>query len=120
MSTREERADPSSSVAIVPARDSTGRFATADDVEAPKTAGRREQRQRATKERDYLRSIVKVIGEEDIAGVARRIVSDAKGEGETDVKVVNAAREWIGKYLLGNARVALDDCDDLPAIVKRR
>jgi hypothetical protein len=60
------------------------------------------------------------IGQDELATVAKRIVSDAKGTGDVDVKVVNAAREWIGKYLLGNARVALDDCDDLPAIVKRR
>ena len=107
-------------MAIVSARDSSGRFARLGETEALATPKRREQRHRATKERDYLRSIVAVIGEEDIAGVARRIVDDANGKGDTDVKVVNAAREWIGKYLLGNARVALDDCDDLPAIVKRR
>jgi hypothetical protein len=120
MSTEEKRADPGSDVDIVSARDSAGRFARLDELEAPSTAGRREQRHRATKERDYLRSIVKVIGEEDLASVAARIVKDARGDGDVDVKVINAAREWIGKYLLGNARVALDDCDDLPAIVKRR
>ncbi len=120
MSERIDRAIGGSDVPIGPARESDGRFARVDELEAPKTAGRRESRKRATKERDYLRSIVAEIGENELAGVARRIVSDAKGQGDTDVKVVNAAREWIGKYLLGNARVALDDCDDLPAIVKRR
>jgi hypothetical protein len=84
------------------------------------TAARREQRQRSTKERDYLRSIVKRIGPAELTDVAARIVKDAKGDGDVDVKVVNAAREWIGKYLLGNARVALDDCDDMPGIVKRK
>ena len=120
MSTEEKRADPGSEESIVCARDSDGRFARLGELEQPTTQGKRESRKRATKERDYLRSIVKVIGEDDLAGVARRIVTDAKGDGDVDVKVVNAAREWIGKYLLGNARVALDDCDDLPAIVKRR
>lgn len=120
MSAREERAIVGPEVGIVSARDADGRFARQGEREHPTTPAKREQRKRATKERDYLRSIVAIVGEEDIAGVAARIVKDAKGEGETDVKVVNAAREWIGKYLLGNARVALDDCDDLPAIVKRR
>ena len=120
MSTDRDRATAGPEESIVCARDSDGRFARLGDSEHPTTPAKRESRKRATKERDYLRSIVKVIGEEDLAAVAARIVKDARGEGDVDVKVVNAAREWIGKYLLGNARVALDDCDDLPAIVKRR
>ncbi len=97
----------------VRARDADGRW-LADDERSHKT----ERNRRSLKERDYLRAIVAEIGRDELTAVARRIVEDAKGD--ADVKVVNAAREWLGKYLLGNARVALDDCDDLPAIVKRR
>ena len=95
------------------ARDTDGRW-LADGERSQKT----ERNRRALKERDYLRAIVERIGRDQLVEIAETIVSDAKGD--ADVKVVNAAREWIGKYLLGNARVSLDDCDALPAIVKRR
>ena len=120
MGNEQDRAIPGADNVLTLARDSAGRFARPGETEAPVTAARREYRQRATKERDYLRAIVAKIGKQDLVGVASRIVADAKGGADVDVKVVNAARDWLGKYLLGNARVALDDCDDMPAIVKRR
>lgn len=120
MGTENERANSPSGVGLVCARDSSGRFATTGEQPAASTKPRREQRQRALKERDYLRAIVAKVGRDDLVAVAAAIVRDAKGQDDADVKVVNAAREWVGKYLLGNARVALDDCDDLPAIVKRK
>jgi len=94
-------------------RDNDGRFLKTGERRSPRTVANR----KALKERDYLRSIVAEVGREDVVAVARAIVDDAKGKDDADVKVVNAAREWIGKYLLGNARVPLDDCDDMPAIV---
>ena len=114
--------------ALGPAHDSlartrdlnTGRFLRDGEEPAPKTAPRREAKKRLRTERDYLRRIVSVFGEDDVEAVVRAIRDDAVGKGETDVKVVNAAREWIGKYLLGNARVSLDDVQRQPAIVKRK
>ena len=99
---------------LVRGRDADGRFLKDGEKSSPRT----DRSKRALKERDYLRAIVDRIGRDQLVEIAETIVADAKGD--ADVKVVNAAREWIGKYLLGNARVALDDCDDLPAIVKRK
>ena len=101
---------------LVRARDADGRFLPTGEAPTDKTVANR----RRLNERDYLRSIVAEVGREDVAEIARRIVEDAKGGGAVDVKVVNASREWVGRYLLGNARVSLDDCQRLPAIVKRR
>lgn len=97
------------------ARGSGGRFLSDGEHRKPQTEARRRRRT----ERDYLRRVVDTIDLDDVEQIARRIVEDAKGD-DVDVKVVNAAREWLGKYLLGNARVPLDDCERRPAIVKRR
>ncbi len=95
-------------------RDHDGKFLPTGQRRTRKT----ESNKRRLNERDYLRSIIAEVNREDVAEIARRIVDDAKGD--ADVKIVNAAREWVGKYLLGNARVSLEDCSRLPAIIKRR
>ncbi len=117
-STQEDRATTGPGADIALARDPLGRFARAGDEEAPRTATVREGKKRLRTERDYLRRIVQVIGEDDIEAVVRAIRHDAVGGEDVDVKVVNAARDWIGKHLLGNARVSLDDVQRQPAIVK--
>lgn len=99
------------------AREANGRFAPAGTEATPTTKHDEAVRKRRLNERDYLNSIIAEVGRTDVAEIARTIVEDAKAG---DDKVRNAAREWIGKYLLGNARVSLDDCERQPAIVKRK
>lgn len=120
MSTGEGRTVAEARVDIGCARDAVGRFAPAGTEALPKTKRDEATRKRRLNERDYLNAIVAEVGRDDVARIARQIVADAEAAEDTDVKVVNAAREWIGKYLLGNARVSLDDCERQPAIVKRK
>lgn len=115
-STKEGRASAATRVGPARARDPDGRFLPRGARRTAKT----ERNRRRLNERDYLDSIVAEVGREDVARIARQIVADAEAKDDTDVKVVNAAREWIGKYLLGNARVSLDDVQRQPAIVKRK
>lgn len=116
MSEPSGQADERVNGSLAPARGPGGEFVTRGEKRKPATVERRRQ----LKERDYLRSVTAKVGREDIDAVAAAIVADAKGGESVDPKTCNAAREWLGKYLLGNARVALDDCDDMPAIVRRR
>jgi hypothetical protein len=116
----ERQADSGSGVASACARDPNGRFARVADVEAPRTPEVRRQKRRARTERDYMRRIVAELTESDVATVVASIKRDAVGGPECDPKTVNAAREWIGKYVLGNARFQLGDLNSTPAIVKRR
>lgn len=117
MSTLNERAIAEARGGIACAREANGRFAPAGTEALPATKRDEAVRKRRLNERDYLNSIIAEVGRTDVAEIARTIVEDAKAG---DDKVRNAAREWIGKYLLGNARVSLDDCERQPAIVKRK
>ena len=101
------------------ARDTNGRFRPSDEEPKPHTKVARKSAKKLRTERDYMRRIVETFDLSDIEAIVRAIKADAIGE-NADPKVVNSAREWIGKYLLGNARLALDDCESMPAIVKRR
>ncbi len=116
MSTEVEGAAARTQDRLPRARDTEGRWLPDGERPTAKT----ESNKRRLNERDYLSSIVAEVGRADVARIARQIVSDAEAKDDTDVKVVNAAREWLGKYLLGNARVSLDDCERRPAIVKRK
>lgn len=116
----DRRSAVSSAAALVSARDSKGKFARQGETEAKSTPGARVAKKRMRTERDYMRRIVQEFTEDDIAAIIDSIKRDATGDDDCDVKVVNAAREWVGKYLLGNARVPLSDVDDMPAIIKRR
>lgn len=107
--------DPGDAIAL--ARDPLGRFARTGEEEAPRTAAVRESKKRLRNERDYMRHIVERFELSEMEDIVATIKADAK---TGDDKVRNAAREWIGKYLLGNARVSLDDCERQPAIVKRK
>lgn len=77
------------------------------------------KRKRTPRETDYLRSVVGAVKQDDVRKVVLAIVQDAVGDG-VDVKKVNAAREWLGKYILGGGRVQLQDVDCPPVIVKTR
>lgn len=94
-------------------RGSDGQFLPEGEERKPQTQERRRRRT----ERDYLARVVDTIGTREIQEVVQSIVQDAT-EGEP--KVRTAAREWIGKYCLGNGRVPLTDIDAPPAIVRRR
>lgn len=96
-------------------RGAGGRFLPDGEERKPATEARRRRRT----ERDYLRRVVEDFDLDDLAAIVEAIKTDAIGEG-ADVKVVNAAREWVGKYILGNAKVTLEDVNNQPAIVKRR
>lgn len=119
-STDERRATAATRAGPARTRDPDGRFLPRGARRTAKTERNVEAAERLRTERDYLKRIVQVFGEDDVEAVVRAIRHDAVGEGDVDVKVVNAAREWIGKYLLGNARVSLDDVQRQPAIVKRK
>ena len=97
----------------VRSRGAGGRFLPDGEHRKPATQARRRRRT----ERDYLRRVVEVFGEDDVEQIVQAIKADAI---DGDVKVRAAAREWIGKYILGGGRVPLDDIDRLPAIIRRR
>lgn len=119
-SNARKRAAASSAHALTCARDSKGKFAVAGDEPKPDTARNRATKKRLRNERDYIRRIVETFELDDVEEICAAVKRDAIGGGDVDPKTTNAAREWIGKYLLGNARVSLDDCERRPAIVKRR
>ena len=114
----DKRSAAASVRALAHARDSGGKFAVKGEEAKPDSPRRAQGHKHIRTERDYMRRIVQEFSEDDIAAIIHSIKRDATGD--ADVKVVNAAREWVGKYLLGNARVTLEDIDSQPAIVKRR
>jgi len=68
-------------------------------------------------ERNYLRAVINKISSEDLEKVAAAVVKDAiKG----DVKIRAAAREWIGKYILGGGNVRPSDVYSPPVVRKSR
>lgn len=71
-------------------------------------------------ERRYLAKVADTIPEGDVEAMARQIMLDAKGAEGTDAKVINAAREWLRKVLLGDGRFSLEDLDVPPAVVRKR
>ena len=71
----------------------------------------RKDKNKARISQSYLAIIVSEIGIEDVQAVARRAVEDAK---DGDAK----AREWLGKYVLGNGKLDLRDLSR-PSILKR-
>ena len=59
----------------------------------------------------YLAAICSEVNMNDIKAVARKVIEDAK---DGDAK----AREWLGKYILGNGRTDLRELGS-PSILKR-
>lgn len=120
MGMQVDRAPAPTGSDIAHARDPHGRFVQTGEELSPHTAVSRASKKRMLNERDYMRRIVETFTLDDIEKIIASVKRDAEGGADVDVKVVNASREWLGKYLLGNARVSLDDCERQPAIVKRR
>lgn len=118
MSTKVDRAPAPAGTDIARARD--GRFVQTGEEPSPRTTVTRASKKRMLNERDYMRRIVETFTLDDIEKIIASVKRDAEGGADVDVKVVNASREWLGKYILGNARVSLDDCERRPAIVKRK
>lgn len=118
MSNGKDRAPGDTDRVLPRARD--GRFACHGTEPASATVERRDRKRRLRTERDYLRRIVESFTESDALSIVEAIKADAIGGDGIDPKTTNAAREWVGKYLFGNARVPLRDIDRTPAIVKRK
>lgn len=93
----------------VRARGTDGQFLPAErgDSAALKRAKRKSQsrRRHLLTEKDYLKSMARQLDTVDIRRVVASLVKDAV-DGED--KRCNAAREWLGKYALGNGKHSLD------------
>ena len=98
---------------FVRARDEHGHFVAESGTPTAKTVKDRAYRT----ERNYLKSVVKAVGTNDVHAVAQAIVADAL---QGDEKCRNAAREWLGKYVLGGGKVSLEDIAYPQVITKRR
>jgi hypothetical protein len=118
MSVEVKGAIPASTDPLARARDpNTGRWLQEGETPAPRTEVVNRSKKKIRTERDYMRHIVQNFELSEMREILETIKADAK---TGDDKVRNAAREWLGKYVLGNARVSLDDCERRPAIVKRK
>lgn len=72
---------------------------------------------RKRNERSYLAAVINKISTDDIERVSEAIVEDAI---DGDLKVRAAAREWIGKYVLGGGNVRPSDVIAPPVVRKSR
>jgi len=72
---------------------------------------------RKRNERNYLRAVINRITDSDIEKVTSAIIDDAI---DGDVKVRAAAREWLGKYVLGGGNVRPSDVHAPPVVRKSR
>jgi hypothetical protein len=72
---------------------------------------------RKRNERSYLAAVINRISTEDIARVSKAVVEDAI---DGDLKVRAAAREWLGKYVLGGGNVRPSDVHAPPVVRKSR
>lgn len=95
-----------------PVRDAGGRLLPIDKADSPavrraKLAARAKRRHNLS-ERDYLRSMTRALETQDMRKVVLALVRDAVGGEDVDPKSTNAAREWLGKYALGNGKHSLD------------
>lgn len=80
-------------------------------------APRLPQVHRRRNERGYLAAVINRITDDDMTKVASAIVADAI---DGDDKVRSAAREWLGKYVLGGGNVRPSDVEAPPVIRKSR
>lgn len=78
---------------------------------------KRIKRARKRNERNYLRAVISRITDDDIEKVAEAVVKDAING---DEKCRNAAREWLGKYVLGGGNVRPSDVEAPPVVRKSR
>ncbi len=72
---------------------------------------------RKRNERSYLKAVINRISDSDIEKVSAAVVQDAI---DGDLKVRAAAREWIGKYVLGGGNVRPSDVEAPPVVRKSR
>ncbi len=95
-----------------PIRNTGGKFlpVEASDPPALKRAklSARAKRRHSLSERDYLRGMTRELDTKDMRRVVAALVRDAVGGEDSDPKTTNAAREWLGKYALGNGKHSLD------------
>lgn len=90
-------------------RGANGKFLPVDPSD-PATIRRAKRKELAAKrhirtEREYLKTLARALDTEDVHNVVLAVVRDAI-DGEE--KCRNAAREWLGKYALGNGKESLD------------
>jgi hypothetical protein len=72
---------------------------------------------RKRNERSYLAAVINRISTEDIEKVSAACVQDAI---DGDLKVRAAAREWLGKYVLGGGNLRPSDVLAPPVVRKSR
>jgi len=72
---------------------------------------------RKRNERSYLKAVINRISTEDIERVSKAVVQDAI---DGDLKVRAAAREWLGKYVLGGGNLRPSDVHAPPVVRKSR
>ena len=72
---------------------------------------------RKRNERSYLAAVINKISTADIERVSKAVVEDAV---DGDLKVRAAAREWLGKYVLGGGNVRPSDVHAPPVVRKSR
>ena len=91
------------------ARAPDGRYLPVETGDLPKLKRDKRKTQAKRKhqltERDYLRAVTRMIKTDDIREVVGSLLTDAI---DGDEKCRNAAREWLGKYVLGNGKESLD------------
>ena len=87
------------------------------EVAGPREQARQLLRRRKRNERNYLRAVINKISDADIELVAEAVVKDAING---DEKCRNAAREWLGKYVLGGGNVRPSDVEAPPVVRKSR
>ena len=76
-----------------------------------------ERAMRMRHEKDYLDAVRKAVCPADITRIVKQILVDA--ESPKDPRICNAARNWIGTYLLRGGRMLMSDIDSPPVIEKR-
>lgn len=97
------------STTYVRVRGANGQFMPTDP-DSPAALRRAKRKAQAAKrhintEREYLKTLARALDHEDVHNVVLAVVRDAI-DGEE--KCRNAAREWLGKYALGNGKESLD------------
>lgn len=71
---------------------------------------------RALQEKEYLNAVREAIDPSDMKEIVEQIVRDAK---DTEhYRVCNAARTWLGQYVLRGGRISFKDIDSPPVVEK--
>ena len=87
------------------------------EVAGPREQARQLLTRRKRNERNYLKAVINQISDDDIEKVAKAVVKDAI---DGDEKCRNAAREWLGKYVLGGGNLRPSDVEAPPVVRKSR